>query len=51
VRFGWHVALAYVIGFMVFMLVSGWHPTDKRGHALADTIQIAPAATPLAWSR
>ena len=51
VRFGWHVALAYVIGFMVFMLVSGWHPTDKRGHALADTFQIAPVAAPLAWSR
>ena len=34
VRFGWHVALAYVVGFVVFMLVSGWHPTDKRGRAL-----------------
>jgi Na+/H+ antiporter NhaD/arsenite permease-like protein len=33
-RHGWHVALAYVVGFLVFMLVSGWHPTDKRGHAL-----------------
>ncbi len=33
-RHGWHVALAYVVGFLVFMLVSGWHPTDKRGQAL-----------------
>jgi Na+/H+ antiporter NhaD/arsenite permease-like protein len=33
-RHGWHVALAYVVGFLVFMLVSGWHPTDKRGNAL-----------------
>ena len=35
VRHGWHVALAYVLGFLVFMLIVGWHPTDKRGQALA----------------
>ncbi|HYN13297.1 MAG TPA: citrate transporter [Burkholderiales bacterium] len=34
-RFGWHVALAYVVGFAVFMALVGWHPTDKRGKALA----------------
>jgi Na+/H+ antiporter NhaD/arsenite permease-like protein len=51
VRFGWHVALAYVVGFIVFMVISGWNPTDKRGRALADTIQLAPVAAPLAWSR
>jgi Na+/H+ antiporter NhaD/arsenite permease-like protein len=32
---GWHVTLAYVLGFLVFMLIVGWHPTDKRGKALA----------------
>jgi Na+/H+ antiporter NhaD/arsenite permease-like protein len=31
---GWHVTLAYVIGFIVIMLVLGWHPTDKRGAPL-----------------
>jgi hypothetical protein len=31
---GWHVALAYVAGFVAIMLVVGWQPTDKRGHAL-----------------
>jgi Na+/H+ antiporter NhaD/arsenite permease-like protein len=31
---GWHVALAYVAGFIVMMLLVGWHPTDKRGQAL-----------------
>ncbi len=36
VRHGWHVALAYVIGFAVFMAVIGWHPTDKRGRALIE---------------
>jgi Na+/H+ antiporter NhaD/arsenite permease-like protein len=34
-KHGWHVALAYVVGFIVFMLLVGWHPTDKRGKALA----------------
>ncbi|QJR12421.1 hypothetical protein DSM104443_03507 [Usitatibacter rugosus] len=33
-RHGWHVALAYVIGFVVFLVVVGWHPTDKRGGSL-----------------
>jgi Na+/H+ antiporter NhaD/arsenite permease-like protein len=31
---GWHVAVAYVVGFIVIMLVVGWHPTDKRGVSL-----------------
>ena len=34
VRHGWHVALAYVVGFMVMLALMGWHPTDKRGRAL-----------------
>ena len=34
VRHGWHVALAYVIGFAVMLALVGWHPTDKRGRAL-----------------
>ena len=25
-RHGWHVALAYVIGFLVMLAVLGWHP-------------------------
>ncbi|HWL72875.1 MAG TPA: citrate transporter, partial [Burkholderiaceae bacterium] len=28
---GWHVTVAYVIGFFVFLAVMGWHPTPKRG--------------------
>jgi Na+/H+ antiporter NhaD/arsenite permease-like protein len=32
---GWHVALAYVVGFLVMLAIMGWHPTDKRGKALA----------------
>jgi Na+/H+ antiporter NhaD/arsenite permease-like protein len=41
VRHGWHVALAYVLGFLVFMLIVGWHPTDKRGVALEQTHHLA----------
>ena len=31
---GWHVTLAYVLGFFVLLAVLGWHPTDKRGKSL-----------------
>jgi len=33
-KHGWHVTLAYVVGFAVFMALVGWHPTDKRGQSL-----------------
>jgi Na+/H+ antiporter NhaD/arsenite permease-like protein len=26
-RAGWHVALAYVVGFLVLLLTLGWHPS------------------------
>ena len=35
-RHGWHVALAYVLGFFVLLALVGWHPTDKRGKSLAE---------------
>ncbi len=44
-RHGWHVALAYVVGFAVFMALVGWHPTDKRGKSLAE---MSPAACRIA---
>jgi Na+/H+ antiporter NhaD/arsenite permease-like protein len=28
---GWHVAVAYVIGFFVLLALVGWYPTPKRG--------------------
>jgi Na+/H+ antiporter NhaD/arsenite permease-like protein len=42
VRHGWHVALAYVIGFLVMLAVTGWHPTPKRSSA---PVAQPPAAT------
>jgi len=38
---GWHVALAYVVGFLVMLALVGWHPTDKRGQALAYVPPVA----------
>lgn len=25
-RYGWHIVVAYVIGFVSFLLVTGWRP-------------------------
>jgi Na+/H+ antiporter NhaD/arsenite permease-like protein len=40
-RHGWHVAVAYVAGFLVMLALVGWQPTDKRGRALADANPVA----------
>ncbi|MGZ5650518.1 MAG: SLC13 family permease [Usitatibacter sp.] len=37
-RHGWHVAVAYVIGFFVLLAVLGWHPHDQH------TRDFAPSA-------
>ena len=29
-RHGWHVAIAYILGFFVMLALWGWHPTEKR---------------------
>jgi Na+/H+ antiporter NhaD/arsenite permease-like protein len=41
---GWHVALAYVIGFFIMMAVVGWHPHEshKEGKPAAGMVQQAP---------
>jgi Na+/H+ antiporter NhaD/arsenite permease-like protein len=45
---GWHVALAYVLGFLVMLAIMGWHPTDKRGRAmLGDAPPVAEEVMPL----
>jgi Na+/H+ antiporter NhaD/arsenite permease-like protein len=31
---GWHVAVAYVIGFFVLYLVMGWEPADNNEHKI-----------------
>ena len=41
-RHGWHVALAYVVGFAVMAVVLGWHPEPL--HRAAE-LPAPPAAT------
>jgi Na+/H+ antiporter NhaD/arsenite permease-like protein len=52
---GWHVTVAYVIGFFVLLAVLGWQPTPKRGDPpLAPPAASVPkAAAPVpapSWS-
>jgi Na+/H+ antiporter NhaD/arsenite permease-like protein len=34
VRHGWHVIIAYIVGFVALLLILGWHPTPKRADLL-----------------
>jgi len=46
-RHGWHVAVGYVLGFFVLLLVWGWHPEPlrKAGAPAAAPAVAAPATT------
>ncbi len=47
VRNGWHVALAYVVGFFVLLAVLGWHPDARhKTAAAAPDATIGTAAAP-----
>jgi Na+/H+ antiporter NhaD/arsenite permease-like protein len=37
-RHGWHVPVAYVVGFLVFFTLLGWKPTPQRHEAAATTV-------------
>ena len=46
-RHGWHVAVAYVIGFFVLLAVLGWHPNEPHKVKKA----VSPATNPvLVWN-
>jgi Na+/H+ antiporter NhaD/arsenite permease-like protein len=47
-RHGWHVAVAYVIGFMCLVLFLGWHPQplNKGQQAPAEVVQPVSSAAP-----
>jgi hypothetical protein len=40
-KHGWHVAVAYVVGFFVLLTLLGWQPTPKRG----DIAPLSPATS------
>ena len=43
---GWHVALAYVVGFAVMVAVNGWHPELKTGKTKVATPAAVEAPAP-----
>jgi hypothetical protein len=45
-RGGWHVALAYVVGFTVMLLVLGWHPHAPHKAAAAPASHSMEATAP-----
>jgi Na+/H+ antiporter NhaD/arsenite permease-like protein len=50
---GWHVAVAYVIGFFVLYLVLGWNPQEPAKHRQADprgmSSMLPKQASNLSW--
>ena len=42
-RHGWHVALAYVVGFFVLLAVHGWAPHAQRTQEYAPSAPAAPS--------
>jgi Na+/H+ antiporter NhaD/arsenite permease-like protein len=46
-RHGWHIAVAYVIGFFVLLAVLGWHP-DGKHKAQALSLPAAVLSVPVA---
>ncbi|MGD0582346.1 MAG: SLC13 family permease [Bacteroidales bacterium] len=36
IRYGWHVTVAYIIGFFVLLFVMGWEPADNREHKIVN---------------
>ena len=43
-REGWHVALAYVIGFFFMLAILGWHPNEPHKKKQADAAATQSAA-------
>jgi hypothetical protein len=45
-KHGWHVTVAYVLGFFVLLAVLGWQPQPKRERAGAAPTAVTEPATP-----
>ncbi|MBF0614344.1 MAG: citrate transporter [Magnetococcales bacterium] len=44
-RHGWHVTVAYIIGFFVMLATVGWEPTGDRYHGAVPSVTVNQAAT------
>ena len=42
IKHGWHVAIAYVVGFFVLLAVLGWHPNARHKERVSE-LPAAPA--------
>jgi Na+/H+ antiporter NhaD/arsenite permease-like protein len=42
-KHGWHIAVGYVIGFMVMLALVGWHPQDKDKSSAAQSFTTSAA--------
>jgi len=40
VRYGWHIILAYIVGFSILLIIFGWHPAEKRGRRRSENTII-----------
>ena len=36
IRYGWHIILAYVVGYSLLLITMGWHPVEKRGRGRSE---------------
>jgi len=43
IRHGWHIIIAYIVGFVALLLILGWHPTPKRADLL--NLQLADSVS------
>jgi len=47
IRGGWHVAVGYLLGFALLLLLVGWDPDAHRGASHAPTSAVPAAAVPV----
>jgi Na+/H+ antiporter NhaD/arsenite permease-like protein len=40
IRYGWHIILAYIVGFGILLISIGWHPLEKRGRGRPENTSI-----------
>ena len=44
VKAGWHIALGYVVGYLVMLTLVGWHPHPINDRAVAASVAPTSAA-------